>query len=232
MKEAIGVGETILEAQRDACSILGVGSSDVVFQVLQFPIKKSFGIFGGKEAKVKAVLNEYSIRKFDNSSVELAYNYLVNILSAFNIKNLKVEKKEETENEAVIFISGEELGPIIGKHGVTLDSLQYLVNLVANSQRDGYFRVKIDVSDYKEKRGKALESLGLKTAQRVIKTHREFHLEPMSSYDRRIVHIAVRKCRGAESISQGDGIRRHIVIVPGKNVTNNKRPRHHVGTYQ
>jgi spoIIIJ-associated protein len=156
--------------------------------------------------------------------IELAYQYLLNILSLFPIENLKIEKKP-TEDGAILSISGDDLGNIIGKHGVTLDSLQYLVNLVANNQCEDYFRIKIDVSNYRWKREKALETLGSKVAKKVIKTHRKFPLEPMNPYDRRIVHMAVKKYKGVESVSQGDGIKRHIVVVPVENIRSNNNSR-------
>jgi spoIIIJ-associated protein len=230
MEEAIGRGLTITDAQEEACNSLGIDTHEADFEVLQVPVKKALGFFGGKEALVKAKKKIQEKQNYNFSPedpIEPAYQYLSKILKAFPINNLSIEKREE--NDQVIFgVYGEDLANLIGKHGRTLDSLQYLVNLVANDQRENYFRVKIDVSNYREKREKALETLGSRLARRAIKTRKKYPLEPMNPYDRRIVHMAVKKYKGVESVSQGDGIRRHIVIIPQKNTrinnNNNNKP--------
>jgi spoIIIJ-associated protein len=217
MKEAIGIGETVLQAQKTACEILGVETHEVDFEVLQVPIKKALGIFGKKMAKVKAVVKDFSNKEaveVPESPVDVVYNYIKDVLQVFGVEDLEIKKQKETDDSLVLSILGKDLNSVIGKHGNTLDALQYLANLVANNGRKDYFRVKINIADYREKREKALEKLGSTVAIKALTTRREYQLEPMSSYDRRIIHMAVQKCKGVISRSQGEGINRRIIIAP------------------
>jgi spoIIIJ-associated protein len=223
MKEAIGWGETITQAQEEACKILGVETHEAEFEILQIPAKKVFGLLGGKLAKVKATVKEFtnvpslnlnSPSAMHEHPAEIGKNYLIEILNAFGAGNFKVEEKKDEYNGVILNISGEDLRTVIGKRGGTLDALQYLVNLVANTKREDYFRIKLNIGDYREKREQVLKDLGSKIALKAIKTRKKYRLEPMNAYDRRIIHMAVKKYKGVISISQDDGINRHIVIKP------------------
>lgn len=109
---------------------------------------------------------------------------------------------------------GNSLGMLIGHRGETLDALQYLASLVANHVDGSYFRVTLDVGNYREKRKETLESLGKKMAARAVKTGRNSSLEPMNPYERRIIHTAVQTVEGAKSWSEGVDQGRHVVIGP------------------
>lgn len=203
LKEAIGVGETVVEAQEDACKQLGVEPHEAEIEVLQMPEKKKFGIFGGNPAKVRAYM--------EVSPAQSAAGYLDSILKAMGLHDITMEINE-TEEGAVINLSGEEVGFVIGRRGETLDALQYLCGLVANHVDNTYFRVTIDTGNYREKREKTLEILGRKLAFKALKTGKNVPLEPMNPYERRIIHTAVQKVNGAISWSEGESINRHVVI--------------------
>lgn len=204
-KEAIGTGETIVEAQEDACKQLGMESdvNDIQFEILQMPEKKKFGIFGGSPAKVKATVKLLP--------ADTAVKYLKSILDAMGLNNITIESKE-TENGLEINLEGDDVGAVIGRRGETLDALQYLTGLVCNNDGNSYYRVTVNTGDYREKREKTLEVLGRKLAFKVIKTGRKTSLEPMNPYERRIIHTAVQKVTGAISWSEGENINRHVVI--------------------
>ena len=118
------------------------------------------------------------------------------------------------ETGAALILSGDDIGFIIGHRGETLDALQYLASLVANHVDGTYFRVTLDVGNYREKRKETLESLGKKMAARAVKTGRNSSLEPMNPYERRIIHTAVQTVPGAKSWSEGVDQGRHVVIGP------------------
>lgn len=206
-KEVIGVGSTEMEALSDAKKQLGVAEeTEVMFEVVQRPEKKKFGLFGGNPAKVKAWIQV--------SPKDAAENYIKNILNAMNLKDLSI-KAEKTEKGVNFKIEGEDIGFVIGRRGETLDALQYLASLVANHNTDeSYFKVTVDTGDYREKREKTLEILGRKVAFKVAKTGRKVSLEPMNPYERRIIHTAVQKVNGAYSESEGENVYRHVVILP------------------
>ena len=99
---------------------------------------------------------------------------------------------QPNESGAALVLSGDDVGFVIGHRGETLDALQYLASLVANHTEGAYFRLTLDVGNYREKRKETLEALGRKMAARAVKTGRNASLEPMNPYERRIIHTAVQ----------------------------------------
>lgn len=205
IREFIATADTIEEAQKQACEKLGTTQEQTQFEILQYPEKKKFGLFGGSPAKVRAFV--------EITPLDGAMAYLREILEKMGITDFDMNA-EETEGGAVINIEGEDVGFIIGHRGETLDALQYLTGLVANHMDEGYFRISINIGNYREKREKTLEILGRKLAFKAVKTGAKTALEPMNPYERRIIHTAVQRVRGAVSWSEGENMQRHVVIGP------------------
>ena len=205
VKEAIATGTTIEEAHKKACEMLGVDTTEAEFEILELPEKKKFGLFGGNPAKVRAFIRE--------TPADVAANYLRAVLNGMGLTNIQVEIREE-EAGAELVLTGEDIGFIIGHRGETLDALQYLASLVANHVDESYYRITLDVGNYREKRKETLENLGKKMAARAVKTGRNASLEPMNPYERRIIHTAVQSVEGAKSWSEGEDLARHVVIGP------------------
>ena len=205
VKEAIATGATIEEAHKKACAMLGVETTEAEFEILELPEKKKFGLFGGNPAKVRAFIRE--------TPADVAVNYLRAILGGMGLHNIDVEVREE-EAGAELVLTGEDIGFIIGHRGETLDALQYLASLVANHVDESYYRITLDVGNYREKRKETLENLGKKMAARAVKTGRNAALEPMNPYERRIIHTAVQSVESAKSWSEGEDLARHVVIGP------------------
>lgn len=205
VKEAIATGATVEEAHKNACAMLGVDTTEAEFEILELPEKKKFGLFGGNPAKVRAFIRE--------TPADVAANYLRSILGGMGLQNIEVEIREE-ESGAELVLTGEDIGFIIGHRGETLDALQYLASLVANHVDESYYRITLDVGNYREKRKETLENLGKKMAARAVKTGRNASLEPMNPYERRIIHTAVQSVEGAKSWSEGEDLARHVVIGP------------------
>lgn len=202
-KEAIGKAETILLAQEEACKLLGVEAHEAEFEILQMPAKKTLGIFGGKLAEVRAYI------KSDPST--LAEDYIRAVLDALEIKDYEL-KKDKKDDGVDFNINGDSVGNIIGRRGETLDAIQYLAGLVANNADGAYYRVNINVGNYREKREKTLDALGMRIAKKSLKYRRNFSLEPMNPYERRIIHTAVQRVKGVTSWSEGENTGRHVVI--------------------
>ena len=205
IREAFATADTIEEAKNIACKELGTDIENTDFEILQQPEKKKFGLFGGSPAKIRAYV--------EITPLESAKEYLSDILTKMGIIGVTMTS-EENENGAVINIDGENIGFIIGHRGETLDALQYLVGLVANHVDESYYRISINIGNYREKREKTLEILGRKLAFKACKTGMKTSLEPMNPYERRIIHTAVQKVRGATSWSEGENLQRHVVIGP------------------
>ncbi|MDD6175679.1 MAG: protein jag [Firmicutes bacterium] len=205
MREAIGIGATAEIALANACQELGLETHEVEFEVLEYGEKKKFGLFGGKPFKVRAYVQD--------SPAALAVDYLKKVLAGLGAVRVELAVSEE-ENGAVITISGEDAGIVIGHHGETLDALQYLVGLVANHVRDEYYRITLNTGNYREKREKTLQALASRLARKALATNRKYSLEPMNPYERRIIHTAVQEIEGATSWSEGADLDRHVVIGP------------------
>lgn len=145
-----------------------------------------------------------------DSKAGKAVAYLNTILVALGCTELKI-KVAEKENAALIELDGEGLGAVIGHRGETLDSIQYLTGLAANNG-GGYYKVSINIGNYREKREEALKNLAKRVAAQVLKTGKSRSLEPMNPYERRIIHTAVQGIDGVVSNSFGEGSARRVVI--------------------
>lgn len=205
LREAIGTGETVEAAFKSACDELGVSTEEASQEIIEMPTKKTFGLFGGSPAKVKAAI------KF--TPAEVAAAYIKDVLFHMGLKDVTVQIDYEEEG-ASLNLSGEDIGFIIGHRGDTLDSLQYLASLVANHNEEKYYRIALDVGAFRAKRKETLENLGRKMAIRSVKIGRNNALEPMNPYERRIIHTAVQEIEGAKSWSEGEDLTRHVVIGP------------------
>jgi Predicted RNA-binding protein len=218
LREAIATGENVEVAFQNACRELGVDSSEASFEILETPVKKTLGLFGGSPAKVRAYIEE-------SNPAQEASKYLISILNRMGLEDVEIEIKEVPEG-AELILSGGDIGFIIGHRGETLDALQYLASLVANHVEDKYFRITLDVGNYREKRKETLESLGKKMAMKSVKTGKNCFLEPMNPYERRIIHTAVQDIEGAKSWSEGEDHNRHVVVGP---VAGERYPRNRGG---
>ena len=205
LREAIATGDTVEQAFEKACQELGVPSHEAEIDILNFPVKKTLGIFGGSPARVRAFIK--------TSPATAAAEYLKSILEQMGIHGTEITIHEE-ENGAQLQLKGEDIGFIIGHRGETLDALQYLSGLVANHVDNSYYRITLDVGNYREKRKETLENLGRRMAEKAVRNKRNFSLEPMNPYERRIIHTAVQTVEGAKSWSEGEESARHVVVGP------------------
>lgn len=111
-----------------------------------------------------------------------------------------------------IDISGKDTGTIIGKRGQTLDSIQYLTNLVLNKNKEEYQRVILDAENYRTKREKTLEQLAYRLAGKVVRTGRTQKLEPMNPYERKIIHTALQDDSRVMTRSEGKDPYRRVIV--------------------
>lgn len=136
--------------------------------------------------------------------------YLLDILAKLGCTDITA-KVAEKENGAFIILDGEGLGVVIGHRGETLDALQYLAGLAANNG-GGYYKVSLNIGNYREKREQTLVALANRVSEQVLRTGRSRALEPMNPYERRIIHTAVQGIEGVISNSVGEGSGRRVVI--------------------
>lgn len=139
---------------------------------------------------------------------------LQDILKYFNVGEITIDEYEGDEGELILDITGDDLAVLIGRHGKTLDALQFLVSTITVRTLGFRYPVVIDVEGYKNRQRQKLESIAFTTANRVANQQKAIKLRPMTPYERRIVHIALRDDSRVETISEGEGSARHIVIFP------------------
>lgn len=205
IKEAICTGATIEEAREKALAELAAPEDiEVKIEVLEMPVKKTFGLFGGAPAKVRA--------SYEESPAGKAIDYLKRVLGGMGIPDVTVKEICEDGHYRLDLDCGENHGAIIGRRGETLDALQYLTSLVANRGAEEYIRISLNVGDYREKRDETLRGLARKNANQVLKYGRNVTLEPMNPYERRVIHTTIQEMEGVQSHSVGSDSDRRVVI--------------------
>ena len=140
-------------------------------------------------------------------------SYLQNIVIAMGYADATVDFTEDGNRHFTLNIKTEEnTSLIIGKRGVTLNSLQFLVNNYAKKFSSHFFRIEVDCDDYRESRRKTLEELALNLAKKSKKTGKPVELEPMTSVERKIIHNALTGIQNVETESRGEEPYRYLVI--------------------
>lgn len=139
---------------------------------------------------------------------------LQDILQYFNVGEVTIDEYEGDEGELILDISGKDMAVLIGRHGKTLDALQFIVSMITVRTIGFRYPVIVDVEGYKNRQRQKLESIAHSSANRAASQHRKVGLRPMTPYERRIVHIALRDDDRVETVSEGEGAARHVVVVP------------------
>ena len=171
-----------------------------------------------EETVAEAEQNEESVKKAKREDYivknqDRIVNYLQNIVVAMGYPDATVDFREDGNRHFTLNIKTEEnTSLIIGKRGITLNSLQFLVNNYAKKFSSHFFRIEVDCDDYRESRKKTLEELALNLAKKSKKTGRPVELEPMTSVERKIIHNALTGIKNVETESRGDEPYRYLVI--------------------
>lgn len=208
MKKEIEVSAKTIEAaiEKGAASI-GVDVSLVKSEVITEPKKGFLGI-GEIPARVKVI--------YEPSPKAIALSFVKTL-----IENMGIDASVtlvENENGVTINVNGGNCSSLIGHHGETLDQLQYLVSLAANKDKDeehvnDYTKITVDVEDYRAKREATLRSLARRMASKVLKYKKNVALEPMSAYERRIIHSEIQNIEGVTTNSVGQENNRRVIII-------------------
>lgn len=198
--------KTVEEALKLALIDLDAKVEEVIVEILDEPKKAILGLIGGKEAKVKVTLKEDSDRR--------AKQFLEDVFDKMNIIG-KIHTKLDGK-DLYVSVEGEDMAVLIGRRGQTLDSLQYLVSLVVNKDRDDYIRVVLDTENYRDKRKETLEKLANRLAYKARKLRKDIILEPMNPYERRIIHSALQGNPYVNTRSEGEEPFRKVIIFLNK----------------
>ena len=141
---------------------------------------------------------------------------LKDVLKYFNVGEVTIDEYEGDDGELILDITGDDLAVLIGRHGRTLDALQFLISAITVRKIGYRFPVIIDVESYKNRQRQKLESLARSSASKAASQGRSIKLRPMTPYERRIIHVALRDDPRVETGSEGEGAARHVVVVPVK----------------
>jgi spoIIIJ-associated protein len=202
MKSVITTGKTMEDAILAAAIQLAVQRDKLEIEVLEEPVKGLFGVFGGKDAKIKASVIQ--------SMAEKTHTFLTELFDKMDLE-AKLEVKE-SDDLISVNISGPKMGILIGHRGETLDAVQYLTSLAVNRDSKKYKRVIIDTENYRKKREETLAKLAKRLARKVHKTKRKIVLEPMNPFERRVIHSTLQKDPHVVTHSEGDEPYRKVVI--------------------
>ena len=154
-----------------------------------------------------------------------AIKFLTDVFKAMKLEASINVEFDTAENELSIDVKAEDMGVLIGKRGQTLDSLQYIVSLAINKDSNEYVKVKLDSENYRIRRKETLENLAKNIASKVKRTGRQVSLEPMNSFERRIIHSALQGDPDCETFSEGNDPYRKVVVKPkneGRSYYNNR----------
>jgi spoIIIJ-associated protein len=203
MKAVEKSGRTVDEAVAAALEELGLPSSRVQVDVLDEGKGGFLGI-GAKPAVVRVTPKETRRDRVERFLDEVCGAMGVDVSIALH----------ETEEHLHVDVTGPEAGILIGHHGQTLDSMQYLINLVASKAGEDGQRVLLDVEGYRKRREETLTRLATRLADRVKRNGESMVLEPMSAHERRVIHLALQENPYVVTASEGDEPFRRVVIQP------------------
>jgi spoIIIJ-associated protein len=220
LRQVEATGETVGEAKWAALRELeklhpGLDKGAVQFQVVSEGERGLLGV-GYTPARVVAQVDADSAQGSTDGESELAgevRDLLERITSGIGVR-CRIDILED-DDTVTASCSGSNLGLLIGKHGQTIDAIQYLANaIVWRSRPDDRKDVVVDAAGYRERRRAALESLAVRSAEEAVATHSAVELEPMTAVERKTVHVCLKEFDGVETGSEGTEPNRYVVISP------------------
>ena len=201
MKTLEKSGKTIDDAVDAAVAELGCSREDANIEIIAMPSKGILG-FGAKPAIVRVSV--------EDKATAYAMDFLSTIFKKFDL-DVKINVTEGEEFITLDLI-GKDLGILIGRRGETLDALQYLTNLTVARHFEERCKIILDVEGYRSKREESLARLAKKLADRVKESGKNMSLEPMSPYERRIIHTVLQSDDQVRTFSEGEEPYRKVVI--------------------
>lgn len=170
-------------------------------------------------APAKKVVDEDKKKKYDpvtDVEMQFAVEFIETVLRDLEIEAKAVPVKDEDGAYVGINIEGDSTGTLIGHHGETLDAIQYLANLSASRRSPTpnreFLKITVDIENYREKREETLRALARRMASKAVKYKRNFVLEPMNPYERRIIHSEIQLIDNVDTHSVGSDENRKVVV--------------------
>ncbi|MFB3169734.1 spoIIIJ-associated protein [Bacillus niacini] len=206
MKQVTATGQTVEEAVESALAQLNTTKDRTDVAIIDEGKKGIFGIFGSRPAVVKVTVII--------DPIEEAKKFLLQVSEQMGAP---IDIETRRDGKQILFVmTGEKIALLIGKRGQTLNSLQYLTQLIINRFSNQYLTVILDAEDYRNRRNDTLIQLAHRLALKAVKTGKDVALEPMPSYERKVIHTALSDNKRVKTFSDGSDPHRHIVISPVK----------------
>lgn len=220
----VATGATIDEARRKALEQLrkvlpGVGEADIEYVVVEEGTKGGFLGRGRTMATVEARVRRLAAREpteVQPDEIPGGADELREFLeTAVGLMGLSATVEVSDSPDAISAeISGDDLGLLIGRHGQTIDALQYLAAIVVNRRRRTRRQVIVDAEGYRERRTSSLRQLADRVAQRVSRERTPITLKPMTAAERKVIHVHLKDNPRVETVSEGQEPHRAVVIAP------------------
>jgi spoIIIJ-associated protein len=225
-------GKTKEDAVRKACEALGVSEDDIEIEVVSYGSTGIFGLVGAKKAKVKVTLTEplepevveeertetetetVDMEREADAVAEIARKTLFEVIE-FIVDDATVSVAKDGGGIR-LRIEASNPAILIGRHGRTLDALQYIVRKIVRKKTDTRVPISFDVEGYRDRRKESLTQLALRLGEKVKKSGKPATISPMNAYDRRIIHVALKDDTALKTQSRGGGLFRKLVIFPQK----------------
>ena len=214
-------GKTTNEALEKGLKELNVSKNMVEYKQIEDANKRSFySILAPRVVKLEITVKDENIQEvhkekrkknMEEDELKKAEEKIQNFLKSFLPEDIKFETKIEN-TEILVNLDGEEISYLIGYRGETINALQNILSVITNNEQNLKAKVFLDVSGYKEKRIKTLENLAEKMAKTVIRTRKPITLEPMTAYERKIIHTALQNNDKIKTFSKGEEPHRRLVI--------------------
>jgi spoIIIJ-associated protein len=221
-------GETVGEAKWAALRELeqrcpGLDKGAVRFEVVSEGERGLLGV-GYSPARVLAMLPAEAAAAAQAATLHTsALAADARALVASIVSTLELDARvdvRESEDAVTVSCSGPDVALLIGRHGQTIDALQYLLNAIAHrAHGDERKDVVVDAAGYRARRREALESIALRAAQHVLETGRRQELEPMTALERKVVHLRLQQLDGVATTSEGVEPNRYVVVLPERSAT-------------
>lgn len=198
----VKVGKNLDDAINEGLAELGLTRDEAEIEIIDEGSKGFLGI-GGKEACVRI----YGKMSIENRAIKFLSMMVSRICD-----DVEYETEKDSEGRLVITMSGPNMGILIGRHGDTLDALQYLTSLYINKVSEEYVKIVLDTENYRAKRKETLVKLARRLGSQVVKTKESITLEPMSPGERRIIHSTLQNNKLIQTVSIGEEPNRRVVI--------------------
>lgn len=220
-KKIISQGKTTNEAIEKGLKELHATKDMVEIKVIEEEKRSFYNILAPRIVKVELTLKEENTKKKEikkekkynenKDEIEEASSFIKEFLDKFLSKNLQYEVKIK-DYEIYVDINGEDVNYLIGYRGENINPLQTILSSIANKKSSAKIRVYLDVAGYREKRTKTLEDLAEKIARTVVRTRKAVTLEPMTAYERKIIHTKLQSHDKVKTFSKGEEPYRKVVI--------------------